>query len=152
MIERAKTFPQLKQLYISMAEEYCELVVSVATRQYSPIVKKATEYIYLNLGSSLLLKSIAEHVHVNPSHLSRKFKEETGMTITDFINKKRVDEARLHLRRGNLSVTEVAFLVGFNDLNTSVKCSKNSPMKPRHNMPRGENKNMAPELEKSHII
>lgn len=124
MIERAKTFPQLKQLYISMAEEYCELVVSVATRQYSPIVKKATEYIYLNLGSSLLLKSIAEHVHVNPSHLSRKFKEETGMTITDFINKKRVDEARLHLRRGNLSVTEVAFLVGFNDLNYFGKVFK----------------------------
>lgn len=107
-----------------MAEEYCELVVSVATRQYSPIVKKAIEYIYLNLGSSLLLKSIAEHVHVNPSHLSRKFKEETGMTITDFINKKRVDEARLHLRRGNLSVTEVAFLVGFNDLNYFGKVFK----------------------------
>ena len=39
------------------------------------------------------------------------------MNIIDYINHKRVEEAKLYLQRGNKSITEIAFLVGFNDLN-----------------------------------
>lgn len=123
-IERVSSLPQLKKLFVSMAMEYCDLVNSMATGQYSPIVSKAVDYIQLNLGSPLLLKDIAEHVHVNPSHLSRKFKEETGLTINEFINRKRIEEAKLYLQRGNSSVTDVAFMVGFNDLNYFSKVFK----------------------------
>jgi two-component system, response regulator YesN len=124
-IEKTYTIPYLKTLFLTMAIEYCDLVTTVATGQYSPIVKKAIDYMLLNLGGPLPLQQIAEHIHINPSHLSRKFKEDTGMTITDFINRKRVDEAALYLRRGNISITEVAFLVGFNDLNYFSKVFKN---------------------------
>lgn len=123
-IEKASTLPQLKSLFLNMALEYIDLVKTVATGQFSPTVKKAMDYIQLNLSSPLLLNQIAEHVHINPSHLSRKFKEDTGMTITDFINRKRVEEAAILLRKGNISITEAAFLVGFNDLNYFGKVFK----------------------------
>lgn len=123
-IEKSFTLPQLKAVFLSMASEYSDLVTAVATGQYSTTVKKAMDYIMLNLSSPLLLSQIAEHVHLNPSHLSRKFKEDTGMTITDFINRKRVEEAAVHLRKGNITITEAAFLVGFNDLNYFSKVFK----------------------------
>lgn len=123
-IEKTSTIPQLKSLYLTMANDYCDLVISVSTGHYSPVVKKAVDYILLNLGSPLPLKQIAAHVHLNPAHLSRKFKADTGMTITDFINRKRVEEAAQYLQRGNISITEAAFMVGFNDLNYFSKVFK----------------------------
>lgn len=60
---------------------------------------------------------IAKVLYVTPSHLSRKFKAETNVNIIDFINNKRVDEAKYYLQTGNASITDIAIMVGFNDLN-----------------------------------
>lgn len=123
-IERTTNLPNFTNLAISMINEYCQLVASVSSGQYSHVVKKAMDYILLNLGSHLTLQLVAGHIHVNPSHLSRKFKEETSETITEFINRKRVEEAKLYLRRSKISVTDVAFMVGFNDMNYFSKVFK----------------------------
>lgn len=124
LIERTNTLPSLKKLMFSMAIEYCDLVRTFSTGHYSPIVKKAVDYILLNLGYPITLHTIAKQIHVNPSHLSRKFKEDTGMNITEYINQKRVGEAKLYLQRGNISMTDIAFMVGFNDLNYFSKVFK----------------------------
>ena len=124
LIERTTNIPNLDKLILLMTNEYCDLVNTFATGHYSPIVKKTVDYILLNLGNSLTQGKIAEEIHVNPSYLSRKFKEETGMNITEYINLKRVEEAKLYLKRGNITVTDIAFLVGFNDLNYFSKVFK----------------------------
>ncbi|HZG71332.1 MAG TPA: AraC family transcriptional regulator [Chondromyces sp.] len=124
LIEKTTTIPNLKKLIALMANDYCDLVNTFATGHYSPVVKKAVDYILLNLGNSLTLNQIAKHIHVNPSHLSRKFKEDTGKNLTEFINQKRIEEAKLYLQRGNISITDVAFMVGFNDLNYFSKVFK----------------------------
>lgn len=117
LIERAPNLPHLKKLNIVMIYEYCDIVKILSTRHYSPIVKKAVNYIHLNLENPLTLNNIAATIHVTPSHLSRKFKSDTNMNIIDYINQKRIEEAKLHLQRDHTSITEIAFLVGFNDLN-----------------------------------
>ncbi len=124
LIERAPNLPYLKKLSIVMINEYCDLVKQFSTRQYSPIVKRAIDYINLNLGSSLSLQAMAGEMHVNPSHLSRKFKTETNMSIIDFIHEKRVEEAKLYLQKGNIPITEIALMVGFNDLNYFTRVFK----------------------------
>ncbi|WP_085992254.1 helix-turn-helix transcriptional regulator [Oceanobacillus senegalensis] len=125
LIERTTNIPKLKKLMVLMANDYCDLVITFSSGHYSPMIKKAVDYIQLNLGEeSLSLHYIAKQIHVNPSHLSRKFKEDTGMTLTEFIQRKRVDEAKLYLQKGNLSVTDIAYMVGFNDLNYFSKVFK----------------------------
>ncbi|MCQ6275648.1 helix-turn-helix domain-containing protein [Bacillus sp. V3B] len=142
LIERAPNLNQLNSLGMLMMNEYCEAVNVFSTRGYSPIVKKAIDYIQFNLENLLLLNNIATAIHVNPTYLSRKFKEDTNMTIIEYINHKRVEEAKLYLHRGNKSITEIAFLVGFNDLNyfsrvfkkiTSVTPSQYSKSNYTHN-------------------
>jgi two-component system, response regulator YesN len=117
LIERAPNLPYLKKLGFEMINEYCELVNHHSTKNYSTIVKKTVEYIHLNLEKPLTLKEIASAIHVHPSHLSRKFKQEIKLTVIDYVNQKRVDEAKLHLQTGNTSITEIALMVGYNDLN-----------------------------------
>ena len=87
-IERTMDMPSLNKLIMLMVTEYCDLVNTYASGHYSPFVKKAVHYILLNLGNNLTLNEIAEKIHVNPSYLSRKFKEETGINVSEFINQK----------------------------------------------------------------
>lgn len=124
LIERSPNLPQLKNLATIMMNEYCDAVIKNSTRHLSPVVKKAVDYIHLHLDHSLSLNEIAAILHVNSSHLSRKFKQDMNMTIIDYINQRRVEEAKLYLQRGNISITEIAFMVGFNDLNYFTRVFK----------------------------
>ncbi|MEC0091942.1 helix-turn-helix domain-containing protein [Paenibacillus macquariensis] len=123
-IERATNLPNIKKLNFVIIQEYCEAVQAYSTRKYSVIVKNAVNYIDLNLEKPLTLQDIAADIHVNPSHLSRKFKQEVQMTMMDYINQKRVEESKLHLQRGKISITDIAFMVGFNDLNYFTRVFK----------------------------
>ncbi|WP_105615681.1 helix-turn-helix domain-containing protein [Vallitalea okinawensis] len=123
-IERGTTVPYLKKLNNTMIDDYCDAVKMFSTRNYSSIVKMAVNYINLHLEHKISLKYIAEKIHTNPSHLSRQFKKETMMTITDYINKKRVEEAKLYLERENSSITDIALMVGFSNLNYFTKVFK----------------------------
>ncbi len=117
LIERAPNLPYLNDLRKMMLEEYCDFVIEYSTREYSAIVKKAVNYIKLHFESPLTLQGIAETIHVNPSHLSRKFKEDTGMSLIDFLNLCRIEAAKIYLKSNTSSITDIAFIVGFNDVN-----------------------------------
>ncbi|MFC4025541.1 helix-turn-helix domain-containing protein [Oceanobacillus longus] len=126
LIERAPNLNDLKKLGVVMINEYCTTVKKISTRHFSAIVKKAVDYIHLHLEDALTLNKIASKIHVNASHLSRKFKADTNMNIIDYINQKRVEEAKLYLQKGNVSITEIALMIGFNDLNYFSRVFKKS--------------------------
>jgi len=124
LIERAPNLPYLKILASDMINEYCGLVQKHSNRDFSIVVRKAVDYIHSNLEKTLTLKEIAANIHVHPSHLSRKFKQDTGKSIIDYVNQKRVEEAMLHLQTGSATVTEIALIVGYNDLNYFTRVFK----------------------------
>ncbi|ACT02711.1 helix-turn-helix transcriptional regulator [Paenibacillus sp. JDR-2] len=117
MIERASNLPHIKKIGERIMIEYCEAVKEDSTKQYSISIRKAVDYISLHLDQPLTLSGLAETVEVSASHLSRQFKLETGMGFTDYVNWKRIEESKLYLQSGTLPITDIAFLVGFNDLN-----------------------------------
>ena len=53
LIERAPNLNHLKNLGTLMMNEYCDVVKVFSTQNYSPIVKKAVDYIQLNLEESI---------------------------------------------------------------------------------------------------
>jgi len=142
LIERAPNLPYLIDLQKRMLEEYCDFVSEYSTREYSAIVKKAVNYIKLHFESPLTLQGIAETIHVNASHLSRKFKDDTGMSLIDFINHIRIEAAKIYLKNNTSSITEIAFIVGFNDVNYFSRVFKKliglTPSQYRHKHSIGE--------------
>ena len=115
LIEKATSTKELEQLQVLMIKEYCKVVREVSTEGYHGIVKQAIEYINLNFSKELSLPFIADIINVSPSHLSKKFKKETGFTVTEFINKKRIQEAKRLLQISDHSITDIAILIGFED-------------------------------------
>lgn len=64
------------------------------------------------------VEALARGEHVSAGHLSREFKRAFGESPYAYLMTRRVERAMALLRRGDLSVTEVCFAVGFSSLGT----------------------------------
>jgi AraC family transcriptional regulator len=76
-------------------------------------VRRAARFIRDNHQLPLTLAEMAAVADLSPFHFLRVFKAHTGETPYRFLTKVRVDSARRHLARSDLSVTEIAHLCGF---------------------------------------
>lgn len=124
LIENISSMAQLETLQINMVSEYCDLVNNYSTAGYSKIIRKTIDYINLNFNNQLSLSLIADNININSSHLSRQFKKETNMTVTEFINNRRVQEAKFLIEQTNNSITEIALTVGYENHNYFCKVFK----------------------------
>jgi YesN/AraC family two-component response regulator len=114
-IERIESIEALNKLYHTMFEEYCDLVKNRAVIGYSLLIQQAVSYLSMHYSEPFSLERISEHCHTHPAHLSRQFKKETGMTLTTFMNKRRIEEAKLLLQNELTSIDLISGYVGFND-------------------------------------
>src|SRR2546421_475038 len=96
---------------------YCSMVRELSVATLSSLVGEAVTSIRFNIDQPLNLNRIADTLGVHPSHLSRTFKKELGMTLTAYINTLRIEEAKYMLDSSNASVTEIASSVGYSDSN-----------------------------------
>jgi len=81
--------------------------------QYSHIVNRSVAFIREHLFQELPLETISRHAGVHPSYLSCRFKKETGMALTEFINRRKIEESKPILLYSNQSISGVAFLFRF---------------------------------------
>src|SRR6185295_4485430 len=68
-----------------------------------------------NLQQKTTLHEMAHHVNLSIWHLSHLFKDETGLSIADYLKNMRMQEAKELLETTFLSVKEVMARVGVND-------------------------------------
>ena len=80
-------------------------------------------YINENLADSLSLDNLAGRFYISKFYLSRRFKQFTGLTIYQYIMKKRLITARNMLRAGT-PVTVSCLQCGFNDYSNFLKAFK----------------------------
>ncbi|MBS5937936.1 helix-turn-helix domain-containing protein [Clostridium sp.] len=123
-IEKCTYLQQIANLINSMQVEYCDSVKKLSLKNYSSTVRKAIEFIRINLNNCLSLNTISEALYVSSYELSRQFKKETGETITEYINKRRINESVFILENESISITETSYMVGFNDVNYFTKVFK----------------------------
>jgi len=70
---------------------------------------------------NLSLDYIAEKVYLSPKYISRVFKEETGVKITQYITDSKLNKAANLLLETNMSLKELIKLVGFSSVNYFIK-------------------------------
>ncbi len=75
------------------------------------------QYMELNLHKKIGLKDVAGYIHISPTYYSRLFKENMGEKFIDYLIKRRIKTSKLLLEYTNLSIYEIAEMVGFNESN-----------------------------------
>lgn len=123
-IEQLSSVPKGHMLMNEMVRKYCMLVKNYSLKNYSLLIQKVLTLIDYDLTADLGLKAIAETLNVNASYLSSLFKKETGSTLTEYVNKKRVERAIFLLNTTSLQVQTIAQYCGIPDVNYFTKVFK----------------------------
>ncbi|QOS79588.1 AraC family transcriptional regulator [Paenibacillus sp. JNUCC31] len=108
---RSKLYDMLELLcdYVNNNREYCS----------NPLIDKVMKYVneYYQ-DENLNISMIGEAFSMTPSYVSKLFKDLTGESLLDYINKTRLVQAKLLLTDGEYTVSEISLKVGYNDVNT----------------------------------
>ena len=83
---------------------------------YDPLLENIKNYIRENLAYDLTMAEIAAAFNYSEKHLGRLFKSRAGCTVKEYINMLRVSQAKRMLLETSLTVAEIAFRVGFNNV------------------------------------
>lgn len=83
------------------------------TRRYSKLVNACCDFIDEHVREDLGVSDVAAFTGYNADYVSKKFKEETGRSIGDYIKEAKVSEAKSLLRYSELSLAEISELLSF---------------------------------------
>jgi len=81
-------------------------------------LRKVRDRIDREYAQPLDVEALATGAHMSAGHLSRRFKQAFGESPYSYLMTRRIERAMALLRRGDLSVTDVCFEVGFSSLGT----------------------------------
>jgi len=82
------------------------------------LLRRVRDRIDRDYAAPLDVDALARGVHLSGGHLSREFKRAYGESPYQYLMTRRIERAMTLLRRGELSVTDVCFAVGFSSLGT----------------------------------
>jgi signal transduction histidine kinase/DNA-binding response OmpR family regulator/ABC-type sugar transport system substrate-binding protein len=78
-------------------------------------VRQAMAFIHEHYAEQISRRDIAQRVSIAEDHLTFCFRQELGVTPMKYLQRFRVNQAKLLLRTSSKSITEIAFAVGFTD-------------------------------------
>ena len=84
-------------------------------------IRETKNYIMNHYQEELSLDSLAKNVHLAPKYLSKLFKSEENIGITQFLNEIRMEKAKELLLSFNYKVSDISRLVGFNSHSYFIK-------------------------------
>jgi len=76
-------------------------------------LNRIVDYINDNLHQDLSLRELAALVQISPYHFARQFKKSTALSPHQYIIRTRVERAKQLLLQENLTIAQVAYIVGF---------------------------------------
>lgn len=79
-------------------------------------VETCIQYMNTNYASHITLEELAALVHLHPNYLCAVFKKYAGTTVFDYLSSLRFRNARRLLRQSTNSVSQIAELCGFRDI------------------------------------
>src|SRR5690606_7667454 len=82
------------------------------------VIRRVRDRIDREFARPLNVENLARGAHMSAGHLSREFRRIYGEPPYAYLMTRRIERAMTLLRRGDLTVTEICFAVGFSSLGT----------------------------------
>ena len=116
---------QIVNLQYHMVLDYTRRVERVRLgRNPSKLLMQVTNYVQHNLSKPMNVEEMAKDMFISRTHLAAKFKCETGFTLTEFILKEKIEEAKRLLRYSDKSLAIIGQYLGFSSQSHFAKVFK----------------------------
>ena len=112
--DKCATEKQISQLHAVMCADYTKRMNFIQkSKIHSKQITRCVDYIYNNLHKRILITDLALHTGLHPSYLSRLFKQETGITVTDYIQSKKIETAKNMLKYSSYKISQISTILAF---------------------------------------
>jgi AraC-like DNA-binding protein len=112
----------LLQTFAEQLSQYVESLAIIEEGSEPSAIARARRFIHTNVDQPLPLGQVAREAGLSESHFCRLFKESTGLTLTSYVNRCRIDWAKRELLRPEVRISEIAFHVGYQSLSQFNRC------------------------------
>lgn len=123
-IEELSSTDGTGKFMVEIFRAYSNLVKNHSISKFSPAVQKTIVTVDSDLTADLSLNALSTLNNVSAGYLSTLFKNETGQTLTEFVNRRRVKMAKKLLKTTNLQVQTIAQHCGILDVQYFTKLFK----------------------------
>ena len=82
------------------------------------------DYIYAHIKERITIEDLAQYTGLSASYLSRLFKKETGVSVSDYIREKKIEKAQHLLKFCNFSLIEIANYLSFSSQSHFIQIFK----------------------------
>lgn len=98
---------------------------NVGEKDYNKLFfENVIEYINVNyFDPNLNVSTLSERFKMTRSYFSKRFKEEAGEGLLDYIHRLRIGKAKLYFNEG-CSISEASLKIGYNDIGTFIRLFK----------------------------
>lgn len=84
-------------------------------------IRDAKEYIRNNLAGNLTIQEVSEYVGYSSAHFSVRFKQECGITFSDYVMESRIEKSKELLKNTRETIESIAAAVGYSDVKSFTK-------------------------------
>lgn len=127
-IEELLDYKSIELLRVNMTnilKDICEFVQYNRNNNVLVLLDCIIEYVDNNYSNSNLgVSIIADEFNMNITYLSKFFKKQTGICLLDYINKIRIQNAKILITEHNLNIKEAAEKCGFFNCNSFIRVFK----------------------------
>lgn len=123
-IEELNNVKAVEAALVRALLDFTERVEQSRKERLSKPIRICCEYIFNHLYQEITFDKLAELTGLNSSYLMNLFKEQTGMTLMNYIQKQRVEEAKKLLHMTNDTISSIGLRLNFYDQSHFIKVFK----------------------------
>ncbi len=115
----------VSQLHHSMALDFTgKMTLIKKSSVISKYVILCMDYIYSHLNTRITIQALSEYTGLSPSYISRLFKKELGIAISDYILEKKIEKAENLLKYSDYSLIDIANYLAFSSQSHFIQTFK----------------------------
>jgi len=115
-VGRFQAIVELLNVFAQYLADYASRCVIASFHEEPTVVASAKEFVHSHVEGPVTLAQVAQHVHVSPFHFCKLFKKATGMTLTEYVTRVRLEKAKTLLVDPSLRISEVVYAAGFGSI------------------------------------
>ena len=113
-MDTCQTIRQVADLHHDMAKDFTgKMVLNKKSSIISKPVMQCIDYIYSNIKDRITVQDLADHTGLSTNYLSRVFKQNLGISISDYIREKKIEKATHLLKYSDESIVDIANYLSF---------------------------------------
>ena len=124
-LEKCQSVAEAARLSQEMLEDYTQRNrIQRKKDGISRPIKAACDYISIHIDEPITISDLARNAGYTDYYFSRRFKEETGLSVSEYIRNAKIERAKLLLLDSGLSINEIYEELGFGTRNNFFQTFK----------------------------